>query len=242
MGIRSRRRARTPASDPPALLRPRRRRRLHSPGWAERRDWAALPGDVLWVILSLVPQDDILRAAGRVCASWRRVALHEPLLWRRINIPAEEDEDGDPPAGWRARACAALRRSAGRCESYRGRVDGDFLLFLARRAPLLRSLHVTSRFDMPSGKLMTVLAKKLPLLEQVVVSHGQIYEAILAALVDHCPRLQLLDAGGCHTEGLIGRRLCARLEGSIKDLRLPRQIVRCRGLLLNGIRTRRIGL
>ncbi|KAK1603756.1 hypothetical protein QYE76_027429 [Lolium multiflorum] len=220
MGIRSRRRTRTPASDPPS----RRRRRLDLHGLAERRDWAALPPDVLWIILSLVPQDDILCTAGLVCTSWRRLALDEPLLWRHIDLPAEEDEDGHPPARWKARACAAVRRSAGRCESYRGRVNRDFLLFLARNAPSLRSLHVTSRFDMPCEKFMRVLAKKLPLLEKLVLSHGLSDDASLVALVDHCPRLRLLDAAGCHTFSSICDTLQARLESKIEDLRLPQVV------------------
>jgi hypothetical protein len=84
-----------------------------------------------------------------VCTSWRRLALDEPLLWRHIDLPAEEDEDGHPPARWKARACAAVRCSAGRCESYRGRVNRDFLLFLARKyvrvhqSPLLTHLSST---------------------------------------------------------------------------------------------------
>ena len=72
---------------------------------------------------------------------------------------------------------------------------------------------------MPSETYMTVLAKKLPLLEQFVVSHGESDTASLVPLLDHCPRLQLLDASGCHTWCPIGHE---RLEGRIKDLRLPR--------------------
>ncbi|KAM0877647.1 hypothetical protein ACQ4PT_035360 [Festuca glaucescens] len=198
MGIRSRRRIRKPAIDLPS-----RRRRLDSgrndfvdhhdfPCSAERTDWAALPRDVLWVILSLVPQADVLRGAGLVCASWRRLALNEPLLWRRIDLAADEDdeEDENPSAAWQATAGAAVRRSAGRCESFCGRVNGKFLMFLAHRAPSLRSLHVTSRFNTPDGKFMRVLAKKLPMLEQLVLSDGLIEPDSLAALVDHCPRLQ----------------------------------------------------
>jgi hypothetical protein len=79
-------------------------------------------------------------------------------------------------------------------------------------------------------KFMTVLAKKLPSLEELVMSKGRIEHSSLAALVDHCPRLQLLDAGGCHTFNSIGESLQARLESKIKDLRLPRlQDVRLRG-------------
>uniref|UniRef100_A0A8R7U0D7 F-box domain-containing protein n=1 Tax=Triticum urartu TaxID=4572 RepID=A0A8R7U0D7_TRIUA len=107
MGIRSRRRARAPAPDPPC----RRRRKdvhVHGLSWeVEWRDWAALPSDVLWVILSLVPQADILSGAGR---AWRRLAVDEPLLWQHIDLVAAEDMDKNPPAGWRAMARAAVRR------------------------------------------------------------------------------------------------------------------------------------
>jgi hypothetical protein len=85
---------------------------------------------VLWVILSLVPQADILRGAGLVCASWRRLAHDEPLLWRRIDLSGADE---GPLAKWQPMAVAAVRRSAGRCESFRGCVNGNFLLFLAQR-------------------------------------------------------------------------------------------------------------
>ena len=78
---------------------------MHAHGlpWeVELRDWAALPSDVLWVILSLVPQAEVLRGTGRACASWRRLALDEPLLWRHIDLAAAEDMDKDPPAQWRS--------------------------------------------------------------------------------------------------------------------------------------------
>jgi hypothetical protein len=94
------------------------------------QDWAALPDDILCLILGLLPQADILRGAALVCASWRRLALDEPLLWRRIDLTAEED---DPPAGWAAMTCAAVRHSAGGCESFRGRVDLIVLFSLAHR-------------------------------------------------------------------------------------------------------------
>jgi hypothetical protein len=106
----------------------------HDLPWsAEQRNWAALPRDVLCIILSFVPQADILSGAGFVCASWRRLAQEEPLLWRRIDLAAATDENEDAPARWQAMARAAVLRSAGRCESFRGRVNGKFLLFLAHR-------------------------------------------------------------------------------------------------------------
>jgi hypothetical protein len=102
------------------------------PPWsADKRNWAALPRDVLWVILSLVPQADILRGAGLVCVSWRRLAHDEPLFWRHIDLAVAADEGS--PARWMPMAVAAVRRSAGRCESFRGCVIDNFLLFLAQR-------------------------------------------------------------------------------------------------------------
>jgi hypothetical protein len=43
---------------------------------------------------------------------------------------------------------------------------------------------------MPSEVLTTALAKKLPLLEQLVISCGRCDMASLVALVDRFPRLQ----------------------------------------------------
>uniref|UniRef100_A0A8I6YCW2 F-box protein n=1 Tax=Hordeum vulgare subsp. vulgare TaxID=112509 RepID=A0A8I6YCW2_HORVV len=129
-------------------------------------------------------------------------------------------------------ACTAVRRSAGHCESFRGRVDDIFLLYLVDRAPLLRSLHVTCRYNM--GRMereifMAMVVKKLPLLEQLVLSGGLIEQATLTAFADHCPRLQLLDAGGCYTWNPINTTLRARLKRMIKDVRLPGLAGRCGG-------------
>ncbi|XP_024317813.1 uncharacterized protein LOC112271850 [Brachypodium distachyon] len=130
-------------------------------------------------------------------------------------------------------ARTAVNRSAGRCESFRGRADGYFLLYLADRAPLLRSLHLTSRFDMMShlggDKLVAAMAK-LRLLERLVLSEGNVDVPSLLDLLeeeDHCPRLELLDASGCHFFGPAEYMERARLAGSrIKDLRLPLRGVR----------------
>ena len=68
-------------------------------------------------------------------ASWRQLALNELLLWRQIDLAAEEDDEEEEnlSAAWQVMARAAVRRSAGRCESFRGPVDSEFLLFLAER-------------------------------------------------------------------------------------------------------------
>ena len=105
------------------------------PSSAAWRDWASLHDNALCAILSKIPQADILRGAGPglACKSWRRVAVDVNLLWRRIDLAASEDTDKDGPAGWQAMARAAVDRSSGRCESFRGRADGEFLFYLADR-------------------------------------------------------------------------------------------------------------
>jgi hypothetical protein len=113
----------------------RRRRRCEEDHVEEWRDWASLPEDIVRILLSLLSQTDILGVAGLVFPPWRRLALEEPLLWRRIDLGSfnlclwQEP----PHAGWKAMALAALDGSAGRCESFVGHVDADVLVHLAKR-------------------------------------------------------------------------------------------------------------
>ncbi|CAL4906854.1 unnamed protein product [Urochloa decumbens] len=67
---------------------------------------------------------------------------------------------------WKAMARAVVERSAGRCESFWGRADDEVLLHLAGRAPSLRSLHVTSHYDV-SSTVFSGLIKEFPLLEEL---------------------------------------------------------------------------
>ncbi|XP_014755568.1 uncharacterized protein LOC106866302 [Brachypodium distachyon] len=139
----------------------------------------------MYIILRQLPQPDILRGAGLACSSWRQVATDEPLLWRHIDLAAANEDA--PPAwpwaamGWLPMACAAVDRSASRCESFRGRVDFDFLLYLADKAPSLRSLEITSWFSTmdwfttDQQQFVDGVIKKLPLLEKFVVSSGRFY-------------------------------------------------------------------
>ncbi|KAL6853849.1 hypothetical protein ACP4OV_019878 [Aristida adscensionis] len=192
-----------------------------------RRDFSALPPDVLLAIFSRVPQADVLRAAGLVCASWRRTAVAEPVLWRHIDLTGDEnsiDGEKDETAGWQTMARAAVDRSAGQCESFRGRADVDVLAYLAARSPSLRSIHVTNWFSMSPASFVEEVIKKLPLLERLVLECGYFSESseVMRAFLDHCPRLEVLDAGGCYNSYAMGKRLRARCERTIKHLRMPR--------------------
>ncbi|TVU07949.1 hypothetical protein EJB05_41327, partial [Eragrostis curvula] len=210
----------------------RRRRKARPPRPPERkttRNWAALPYDVQWAIVIRLPHVDILRSAGLVCHAWRRLALDEAALWRLVDIAADADnERGDVPAARLAMARAAVDRSAGQCESFRGPADCHFLVYLAKRAPALRSLDVTSGFDL-APRFVPRVIEKLPMLERLVLSRGQISTSALRALVDYCPRLELLDAGDCFMPEVMGSRLRARVERTVKVLKMPRKSPSCCG-------------
>ncbi|KAL6650104.1 hypothetical protein ACP70R_014328 [Stipagrostis hirtigluma subsp. patula] len=186
---------------------------------APSRDWAALPRDVLWEIFFRLPHADILCGAGLVCASWRRLADDEPMLRRRIDIASvssneESSSDGESPpdSGLLAMARAAVDRML------RSGYDWD-------DAPSLRSLHVTSFFRLPKESVDLVVPK-LATLEQLVLSRGLTTFATLGAILEHCPRLQLLDAGGCYLGGWLSKRLLALLSErrTAEVLTLPRRL------------------
>jgi hypothetical protein len=75
---------------------------------------------------------------------------------------------------------------------------------------------------MREKEFITGVIKKFPLLEQLVLSSGFFGKECLEALLEHCPRLQLVDASGCVTSSAIGIRFVERCKSRIKELRMPR--------------------
>jgi len=65
-----------------------------------------------------------MQGAELVCTTWRRGAVDEPLLWRRIDMAAVSTLS---PVG-RAVARAALDRGAGQCEAFTASCGDDMLL------------------------------------------------------------------------------------------------------------------
>ncbi|CAO2187722.1 unnamed protein product [Urochloa humidicola] len=148
----------------------------------------------------------------------RAVAAHRHRR-RRGQHPARSGTPGDG-----ARRRGPQRRSVRPCESYRGPADCSFLVYLAARAPSLKGLHVTSDLDPePSEEFVEHVVKKLSLLERLVLSQGYIMKNVLRTFLGLCPRLTLLDAGGCRLYEVMGSRLQARFYSTIKEVKLPQQ-------------------
>ncbi|KAF8662526.1 hypothetical protein HU200_056121 [Digitaria exilis] len=132
------------------------------------RDWAALPSDiVLDVFLRLGPLD-VLLDAELACKPWRRVALEEPTLWRRVGFDKRDYSD----ERWR-RSChdfkenmwqVALDRAKGQCEAFKGSCHDDDLLHLVGRcSPSSRSLRLISDISLIGMRTCSNLSAKLVL-------------------------------------------------------------------------------
>ncbi|XP_039853262.1 putative F-box/LRR-repeat protein 23 isoform X4 [Panicum virgatum] len=92
------------------------------------RDWASLPPDILISVFLMLGPTEIMLGAERVCAAWRRVAVDDPALWRRIDMGT-----GVLPfsSGGRAAVHSAVDRAAGECEAFSGPCDNHLLFYLS---------------------------------------------------------------------------------------------------------------
>lgn len=113
----------------------------HSPAPSEPRDWTALPQDILITVFLKLGPREIMLGAEFVCTTWRRVAVGEALLWRRIDMGIDRISVVQPAR--RAMARAALDRSAGQCEAFWGSCDNEMLLYLVGRYGLVLNLSIS---------------------------------------------------------------------------------------------------
>jgi len=98
-----------------------------APASMAERDWAALPGDILFAIFLTLGPREIMEGADRACSAWRRVSVGEPELWRCVDMGTVRWKP------WRAMARVAVNRAAGQCDHFSGPCDDDFLLYLVER-------------------------------------------------------------------------------------------------------------
>ncbi|CAO2200873.1 unnamed protein product [Urochloa humidicola] len=161
-------------------------------------DWAALPHDILYSIFLLLGQREIMQGVEFVCTAWRRVAVGEPALWRRVGVvkfifplisPVERR--------MRSMVLAAIDRGAGQSVAFSGPLDDELLLHLVERAPLLKSIYITQLAA--SNKVLNTAQKKLPLLEDLGILNIRRWvitwcdnEKLLESVCQACPHLNKL--------------------------------------------------
>ncbi|CAO2209855.1 unnamed protein product [Urochloa humidicola] len=169
------------------------------PPAAPARDWAGLPRKiVLDVFLRLGPRE-IMLGAEFACKPWRRVALEEPALWRRVGMDPwdlldkrlRRLRDG---AEWDMKL-VAVDRAKGQCEAFKGCCDDDELLDLVKRAPSLKVLYIEHDSYDNCGEDLVEALKKLTLLEDLEIDFKyNIYwdENMLESVCEACPHLKKL--------------------------------------------------
>ncbi|CAM0947347.1 unnamed protein product [Alopecurus aequalis] len=157
-------------------------------------DWAELHPDLLSCILHRLDQAELLTGGvAGVCRSWRHAARKEPELWRRIDLsgglwylpPCR------PKVSISAMVRAALRFAAGQCEAFLCEcIDDDLLLLIARRAPLLKSLHLITGYFSNEGLAKAI--NMLPLLEEFKISlrEGTYTPKVVELVAVSCPLLK----------------------------------------------------
>ncbi|CAL5080334.1 unnamed protein product [Urochloa decumbens] len=201
-----------PSSTLLALHRRRRRRRavtvtlplsafrlLRSPS----RDWAGMPPELVSSILHRSDPVQIMLGADKVCRSWRRAALDEPELWRRIDMRGYEELAHRSLADLDQMAVDAVLRSRGQCQAFAGgraSVSDGFLRFLADHiylcwAPALKSLILISCGEKLSNEGLLEVIQMFPQLEELEVSkcwnvrrNKELFEVVSKA----CPHLKHL--------------------------------------------------
>ncbi|CAL5010838.1 unnamed protein product [Urochloa decumbens] len=177
----------------PRRCRPKPAHPPAAAGAAAARDWASLPRDVLSAIfLRLGPCREIMRGAEFACAAWRRAAVEDPGLWRRVDIDVFVLAAAGLRKGWRAMLRAAVDRGAGRCEHFSGPCDEELLLYLVERANSLKSLHLLC-LHVPN-EVLNAAVKKYPHLEDLELKFVRFpSDNMLISVCQACPRLKKLN-------------------------------------------------
>ncbi|KAM3243396.1 hypothetical protein ACQJBY_055369 [Aegilops geniculata] len=165
----------------------RRRRR------SKRRNWAALPLDVMLYVLHKLDDVELMFGGpARVCRSWHD-AVCEPELWRRIDMRGRSLCFRET-VSLKNMAQLSIWFSAGQCREFFGQhdVDNELLLFLADRAPLLKSLHLIKHCDVTSETFAKAIMK-FPLLEELELWECETHDTGVFDLVAMaCPQLKHL--------------------------------------------------
>lgn len=153
---------------------------------------------MLLVLHRLGDADLMFGGRARACRSWR-AAAREPELWRRV------DTRGLSRLFWSAASADRVARlavsfAAGESEAFfgEGHVDDDLLLFLARHAPSLKSLHLIECHDVHNDAFAFPLLEELELWQCNSIHAKWVVDFVATA----CPRLK----HSKHAKGRVSRR------------------------------------
>ncbi|KAJ1694839.1 hypothetical protein LUZ63_011537 [Rhynchospora breviuscula] len=164
----------------------KRNRRRWEEFFSLGRSWAELERGVLILIFLKLGTMEVLRIAGSVCRSWRKVATEEPLLWRRIDMISHDYYHSDAfklidPAR------LAIDRSGGRLEEFAAAyfADDNLLRYLCDRTSVLKKLNLISNGQL-SAAAIAETAERQPQLEEIKISSGPFSKKLTEILGTAC--------------------------------------------------------
>lgn len=156
----------------------------------EHRNWLELPRDVTASILSRLGAFEILESAQKVCLLWRDICK-DHSLWRTIDMRGEGfglEMDSEL-----VKMCMhAIDRSQGELVDLNIECfcSDDLLSYIPQRANGLRRLRLFGCYSI-SDEALGEAAAKLPLLEELELTHcGSLSEAVVAVVGRCCPNLK----------------------------------------------------
>ncbi|XP_054776348.1 F-box protein SKIP19-like isoform X1 [Prosopis cineraria] len=157
----------------------------------ETRNWLDLPRDVTVTILLKLGAVDILTRARCVCTSWRSICK-DPTMWRAIDMQNPGDLH-DMPYDLGIMCRHAVDRSCGQLVDINIEYFGtdDLLKYITDSTSHLRCLRLACCDDISDEGLCEV-AGKLPLLEELDISIGNISKRSLEVIGRNCPRIKSL--------------------------------------------------
>ncbi|KAK4254601.1 hypothetical protein QN277_009959 [Acacia crassicarpa] len=157
----------------------------------QTRNWLDLPGDVTAAILLKLGAVDILSSAQSVCTSWRSICK-DPTMWRVIDMQNLGDLH-DMPYDLEIMCRHAVDRSRGQLVDINVEYFGtdDLLKYITDSTSHLRRLRLACCYDISDEGLCEV-AGKLPLLEELDISIGNITKDALEVIGQNCPNLKSL--------------------------------------------------
>ncbi|KAK4729397.1 hypothetical protein R3W88_022385 [Solanum pinnatisectum] len=154
--------------------------------------WMELPEGIWANILHRLGAVEILESAEKVCSKWRRVCKN-PSMWRVIdmwNLGDLSDMDYDLEVMCRH----AVDRSQGEVVDINLQyfATAQLLEYIAERSGKLKRLSIACCYGMVCESLVEVV-HKLPLLEELSLTHTTITIEGIEALGRSCQRLKLFE-------------------------------------------------
>ncbi|XP_061365780.1 putative F-box/LRR-repeat protein 9 [Gastrolobium bilobum] len=197
---------------------------------SKTRDWLDLPPDVTAKILQKLGVIEILMNAQLVCTEWRSICF-DSLMWRTIDMRIE-DYPCISHFHLRTMCRIAINRSCGQLFDINVERFGndDLLEYIAYSTYHLRRLRFADCSGI-SDRVLSEVAKKLPMLEELDISGCYIRRRGLQAIGQRCPLLKSLKFNAASLDSDKEAFAIARTMPELRHLELSKNRLTNVGLL-----------